>query len=133
MFTLRELTNWFGITVFELIIFLVSFFIYTIFLAFKVDELAEMNWWIVHSPLFLSDAFSAYFSIIVFIRLCLEGFYRTAFFRTFWSMNQIIIMALVKLLLCLRLEGDPRVSQAEILAPVFFYLLLLILRTCQTR
>lgn len=133
MFTLQEVTNWFGVTVFELIVFFSSLFIYTIFLSLKIDGWMDMNWWFVHAPLFLCDAFLAYFCVIVFIRMCLEGLFRSAFFKSLWRLNHVTLMCLVKILLCLKLEGDRRISQAEMWAPVFFYLLTLILRTCQLR
>ena len=133
MFKLRELTKWFGVTVFELIMFLSSLLIYTIFLSFKVDGWLDVSWWFVHSPLFLCDALLGYFAIIVFIRNSIVGLVRRAFFQSFWSINQIVIMFTTKLFLCLRLEGDRRISHGEIWALIFFYLLLLIVRTCHLR
>ncbi|XP_015783014.1 transmembrane protein 203 [Tetranychus urticae] len=131
MFTLKELVNWFGVTVFELIIITVAIFFYTITIAIKLDGFLPISWWFVHLPLFLADFFLAYFCVIVFIRQCLDCLYRTAFFRAFWSFNQIAVLFTIKFFLCLKLEGDRRISCSEIWAPIFFHLLLLMLRGCQ--
>ena len=74
-FQLRELLRWLGLTVFEIWVALVSFTVFTVLLTLKAENLVGENltWWIVFSPLFVSDAFNAYFCVIVFIRMYLEG------------------------------------------------------------
>lgn len=132
MFTLREVTNWFGMTAFELVVFFASLFVYTIFLSLKVDGWISSNWYIVHSPLFLCDAFLAYFTIIVLIRTRLEGL-GYGIFKATWRLNYLMLMTVSKFFICLKLEGDRRVSHGEVWAPIFWYLLSLIIRTCSIR
>ena len=97
-FQLDELLRWLGLTVFEIWIALVCFIAFTVLLTLKVegifgesdpnliepkidqsnhdllstDSRSNVSWWIVFSPLFISDALNAYFCVIVFIRMCLE-------------------------------------------------------------
>lgn len=130
MFTLKELTCWFGVTVFELIVFLSSLFVYTIFLCLKVDGFVDINWYIVHAPLFLCDAFLFYFNGIVFIRACLEGYYRNAFFNGFWTLIQQTLILVIQLIICLKLESSQRVRLAEIWIVIIVYMTTLILKTC---
>ena len=131
MFSLKEIITWLGVTVFELLIYTFSLLIYSFTLLLKLENYTKANWWIIHSPLFLSDAYLFYFCIIVFIRQNLIGFYRLSLFRAVWSFNQISILFLAKLLLCLRLETDKDIKYSEIFAPIFFYLLLLMIRGCE--
>jgi len=131
MFNLKEIITWLGVTVFELLIFSFSLLIYSVFLMLKLEGFVAANWWFIHAPLFLLDAYLFYFCIIVFIRQNLLGFYRVSLFRAVWSFNQISILFLAKLLLCLKLEGAKHIRYSEIFAPIFFYLLLLMIRGCQ--
>ncbi|CAG2183377.1 unnamed protein product, partial [Oppiella nova] len=102
-----EITKWFGVTLFEIFMVLVSLLIYSILLVLKIDtSLGDewLCWWSVHSPLFVCDALLSYFCIIVFIRQYLDGKYKMALFRAVWSVNQILLLFLSKLLLCFKLE-----------------------------
>ena len=73
-FQLREVLRWLGLTVFEIWIALVCFTVFTVLVTLKVEQVADssLTWWLVFSPLFVSDALNAYFCVIVFIRMCLE-------------------------------------------------------------
>ncbi|CAG2104740.1 unnamed protein product [Medioppia subpectinata] len=129
-----EIIKWFGVTVFEIFMILVSILIYTILLTLKCDtELGGewMGWWTVHSPLFMCDALLSYFCIIVFIRQYLDGKYKMALFRAVWSFNQILLLFLSKLLLCFKLEGQKHMTHSEILSPLFILLILLLIRACR--
>jgi ribonuclease P/MRP protein subunit RPP20 len=73
-FQLKELLRWLGLTVFEIWIALVCFTIFTVLLTLKIENIVgdSLTWWIVFTPLFVSDALNAYFCVIVFIRMYLE-------------------------------------------------------------
>ena len=90
-FQLDELLRWLGLTVFEIWIALVCFIAFTVLLTLKVegifgesdsnliepkidqsnhdllstDSRSNVSWWIVFSPLFISDALNAYFCVMV--------------------------------------------------------------------
>lgn len=132
MFTLKEIIKWFGITVFEMLLLSISILAYSVLITFKLEGyFTGLNWWIVHSPLFMCDAFISYFCTIVFIRQYLEGSYKIAIFRGLWSFNQILLLFLGKLLLCFKLEGQRHITHSEVCSPIFFLLILLIIRACQ--
>jgi len=81
-FQLSELLRWLGLTVFEIWTALVCFTAFTILLTLKVEvwnnldpdystgdnltEESSVSWWVVFSPLFISDALNAYFCVIVY-------------------------------------------------------------------
>lgn len=71
-FQLREILRWLGLTVFEIFTALTCFLLFTILLTLKVEKVVDWSYWTVFAPLFVSDAFNAYFCIIVFIRMYLE-------------------------------------------------------------
>lgn len=86
-FQLRELLRWLGLTVFEILVALVCFTVFTVLLTLKVEggslfassDLSGpagpqtwLTWWTVFAPLFVNDALNSYFCIIVFFRMYLE-------------------------------------------------------------
>lgn len=132
MFRLKEILRWFGVTVFEILLFCVALTLYSFLLAFKLAGfMPNTTWYIVHSPLFVADALIAYFCLIVFIRQYLERTYRVAVFRALWSFNQVMLIFLHKLLLCFKLEGQKGITNSEIFSPIFALLILLVIRACQ--
>jgi hypothetical protein len=132
MFRLKEVIRWFGVTVFEILMFSVALLLYSVLLTFKLSGfLTSWSWYTIHAPLFIADALIAYFCLIVFIRQYLERTYRVAIFRSLWSFNQIMLIFLHKLLLCLKLEGQKGISNSEIFSPLFALLILLVIRACQ--
>lgn len=143
-FQLRELLRWLGLTVFEIWVAVLSFTIFTILLTLKVDGiLPGLNWWHVFSPLFISDAANSYFCVIVFIRMYLEGAYKSAFVRTLWSQFMISLLFLFKYLLCQKLTaasvtdpttsggGNSKLECSEVMSPIFILLQLIMIRACQ--
>ena len=132
MFKLKEVVTWLGMTVLEIFILVISVLIYSVLLTLKVEGYfaLEGSWWIIHSPLFVSDALIAYFSVIVFVRQYLDGSYRLAIFRALWSFNQVLLLFLAKLLLCFKLENK-KITHSEVFSPIFFLSLLLVIRSCQ--
>jgi len=133
MFRLKEVIRWFGVTVFEILLFCVALTFYSLLLTLKLSGfLTETSWYAVHGPLFFADAFNGYFCLIVFIRQYIERTYRVAIFRALWSFSQIMLIFMHKLLLCYKLEGQSRqMSNSEIFSPLFALLILLVVRACQ--
>jgi len=134
-FQLRELLRWLGLTVFEIWIALLSFTVFTILLTVKVEDLAgeELTWWYVFLPLFVSDALNAYFCVIVFIRINLEGAYKAALIRALWSLFMISLLFVFKYLLCKKLSSgiDSKLEFSEVMSPIFILLQLVMIRACQ--
>jgi len=152
-FQLSELLRWLGLTVFEIWTALVCFTAFTVLLTLKVeywsypsiesyDSLLEIDtlekesavtWWVVFSPLFISDALNAYFCVIVFIRMYLEGSYKAALVRALWSLFMLALLFIFKYLLCQKLS-DPvgtKLDYSEVMSPIFILLQLVMIRACQ--
>ena len=132
-FTLSELVQWLGLTVFEIWINLLALTIFTILLVLRVENVLTGNsaWWIVFAPLFAGDGLNAYFCTIVLIRMQLEGLYKVALFRASWSFLFIVLLFVFKFLLCQKLSGQGNHDYSEVLAPIFILLQLIMVRACQ--
>jgi len=148
-FQLSELLRWLGLTVFEIWTALVCFTAFTILLTLKVEvwndldpdystgdnltKESSVSWWVVFSPLFISDALNAYFCVIVFIRMYLEGSYKAALIRALWSLFMLALLFIFKYLLCQKLS-DPdgtKLDYSEVMSPIFILLQLVMIRACQ--
>jgi len=156
-FQLSELLRWLGLTVFEIWTALVCFTAFTVLLTLKVEfwnsastenfgdlsksdtlvyssvEYSTVSWWVVFSPLFISDALNAYFCVIVFIRMYLEGSYKAALIRALWSLFMLALLFIFKYLLCQKLS-DPagtKLDYSEVMSPIFILLQLVMIRACQ--
>ena len=147
-FQLSELLRWLGLTVFEIWVALVCFTAFTVLLTLKVevwtydpshslggDDISEqgsaVSWWVVFSPLFISDALNAYFCVIVFIRMYLEGSYKAALIRALWSLFMLALLFIFKYLLCQKLSDDTKLDYSEVMSPIFILLQLVMIRACQ--
>lgn len=135
MFKLSELVRWFGLTEFEIFTNLVSFLIFSILLSIKLEGqlLDHYDWYQVFSPLFCSDICNGYFCIIVGIRMyrdC-DQIKRKAFSRLVWSAKFIVLTAVFKYLLCLKLSGMSNLDFSEVFSPIFVLLQLIGVRGCQ--
>jgi len=134
-FQLRELLRWLGLTVFEIWIALLCFTVFTILLTVKVENIVgdSLTWWYVFLPLFISDALNAYFCVIVFIRMYLEGAYKSALIRAFWSLFMISLLFVFKYLLCKKLSVglESKLEFSEVMSPIFILLQLVMIRACQ--
>jgi len=136
-FQLRELLRWLGLTVFEIWVGLLFFTVFTVLLTLKVESVVgSLTWWHVFSPLFISDALNSYFCVIVFIRMYLEGAYKSALIRALWSQFMIALLFVFKYLLSQRLIEDERSSDSklefsEVMSPIFILLQLVMIRACQ--
>jgi ribonuclease P/MRP protein subunit RPP20 len=138
-FQLKELLKWLGLTVFEIWVGLLFFTVFTVLLTLKVEKVFDsLTWWQVFSPLFISDALNSYFCVIVFIRMYLEGAYKSALIRALWSQFMIALLFVFKYLLSQRLiedennlESNSKLEFSEVMSPIFILLQLVMIRACQ--
>lgn len=136
-FQLKELLSWLGLTVFEVWTALVCFCVFTVLLTLKVEveSFADVSWWLIFAPLFISDAFNAYFCIIVFIRQYLKQSYKAAFIRALWSLLMLALLFIFKYLLCQLLtdksKGLKALDCSKVLSPIFILLQFVMVRACQ--
>ncbi|XP_014214770.1 transmembrane protein 203 [Copidosoma floridanum] len=134
IFSLSELVSWLGLTLFEIWINLMSYFIFIVLLALKLDQFTfkdNNDWWIVFSPLFVADALNSYFCVIVFIRQYMEGMVKSGVMRGLWSLISLLLLFIFKYLLCRKLTGQSALEYSEVLSPVFILLQLIAIRACQ--
>nr|XP_002156195.2 transmembrane protein 203 [Hydra vulgaris] len=71
IFTLKELKRWILISIFEVSMALTVVLIFSVLLLLKIERHLDASWWTIFAPLFAFDILTAYFDIIVFIRLYL--------------------------------------------------------------
>lgn len=131
IFTLRELVRWLGLTMIEILINVATILAFSVMVTLKLENQVSMSWWTACIPLFISDAFNAYFCVIIFIRQHIEGMYKAAALRSSWSFIHLLLVFLFKLLLCLKLEGQKNLAYSEVLSPLFILLMLIMVRACQ--
>jgi len=134
LFRQKELLRWLGVTVFETWFFLLSLTIFSVLLVLKVDGSllsVSTSWFIVFSPLFVSDGLNSYFCIIVFIRQYLDRDFKNALLRAIWSLLVIGLLFVFKFLLCNKLSGASKLDYSEVMSPVFILLQLVMIRACQ--
>lgn len=135
MFKLSELVRWLGLAEFEIFTNLVSLLIFTIILSLRLaGDLSEQtaDWFTVFSPLFCGDVCNSYFSIIVGIRMYLDNDNkRKSLQRLLWSTKVLVLTAVFKYLLCLKLSGAQNLDYSEVFAPIFVLLQLIAVRACQ--
>ncbi|KAL1116605.1 hypothetical protein AAG570_005077 [Ranatra chinensis] len=133
-FSLNELVQWLGLTVFELWINLISLCVFSVLVTLRTEGITDQSpdtWWIVFSPLFIADALNAYFCTIVLIRMYLEAMYKVAFLRVLWSFCFLTTIFVFEFLLCKKLSGQSSLEYSEVLSPVFILLQLMAVRACQ--
>lgn len=131
-FTMRELVQWLGLTIFEMWTNLISFLIFTIILVVNHEpDGYNNNWWMIFSPLFSGDALNCYFCIIIFIRMLLETSLKAALLRISWSVTFLFMTFLFKFLLCKKLMGQISLDYCEVFAPLYILLQLIAIRACQ--
>lgn len=133
-FTVDELVQWLGLTVFEIWINLISFLVFTILLAFRYDPDVAVhtnNWWLIFVPLFAGDALNAYFCTIVFIRMLYEMPLKLPLLRVSWSIIFLLMTFLFKFLLCKKLSRQIGLDYSEVFAPLYILLQLIAVRACQ--
>lgn len=133
-FTTREIVRWLGLTLFEIWLNLIAFFVFTILLAVYYDPDIEMHnnrWWLIFSPLFVCDALNSYFCVIVLIRMLLELSMRYSILRFAWSATFLLCTFLFKFLLVKKFLGQLNLDYSEVFAPLYILLQLIAVRACQ--
>ena len=130
LFSKKELTRWLGVSIFEIWLSVVCFFVFSIFLAMKLEGDITWSWWSVFIPLFAFDGCAGYFVAIVCIRLILENEKRKAALRALWNGSNLALLFVYKVLLCQRLELENLMTYSVIHTPVFIFLLMLTIRGC---
>lgn len=130
-YTYRELSNFIYVTPFEIFLFLISLTISSFLLTVKLisdSSYALLTWSTVLSPLFISDAISAYFCVIIFIRHYKTGAFKAAFIRAFFSLKRVCLLFVFKLLLAYKLDDNYAINYSEVFLPIFYIILLLVCR-----
>lgn len=136
MFKLTELVRWLGLTEFEILTNLIGTLVFSIILSLKIDgQIIEeqLDWFGIFSPLFCADVCNAYFCVIVGIRMYLDSdqLNRKALNRFLWSTKFLVLTAVFKYLLCLKLSGQIGLDFSEVFSPIFVLLQLIAVRACQ--
>ena len=130
-FQLKELVKWFGMTVFEIWLNLVTILIFSVLAVLKYEGVIKANWWYVFIPLFTCDGLCTYFCWIVFIRMYKEKEYRAAALRLVSSMVCITLLFVFKVVFCKKLNDENNLSYSEVFSPVFIVLTMMVIKACQ--
>lgn len=155
-FKMIEISRWLGITPFEILINLVSFFIFSILLTLTIDgninlfviqqtqnnvtehvyrsdgfQKPAIDWFRLFSVLFCADILNAYFCFIVILRMYLTNM--QSMHKLFWTLNFILLTGLFKYLIALKLTGTSGLEWTEVCSPIFVLLQLFALRACQIK
>ncbi|MCL4134924.1 UNVERIFIED_CONTAM: hypothetical protein GTU68_021652 [Idotea baltica] len=133
-FTMKEITKWLGITVFEILVWLISLIITCVLVLLRIEWnlLRDWSWWFIIGPIFFADVLNAYFCVIVFIRMYLSGVLKPAALRVLWSVFVLGLGFVFKFLLCRKLKSGSGMTPdySAVLAPVFILIQLIIMRAC---
>lgn len=130
IFTLKELTRWLRLTVFEFSLMIIAAFLFSILLVLRLDGKIFISWWEVFIPLFVCDGLIVYFDTIVFIRLYLEGEDEIAFKRVILNGAVVLLLFIYKILLCQKLTGANDLRYPVIHIPLFILAKGLLIRSC---
>jgi ribonuclease P/MRP protein subunit RPP20 len=133
-FKLTDLVKWLGLTQLEILINLFTLFVFSIILTVRLSghlDQQTFDWFKVFLPLYMSDILNAYFCIIVSIRMYLSNKHRQALHRLLWSVKFLVLSAVFKYLLCLKLTGHTGLEYSEVFSPLFVLLQLIAVRACQ--
>lgn len=156
-FKMIEISRWLGITPFEILINLFSFFLFSILLTLTVDGHTDffminpqhngtdhdvyrsegfqntkpvIDWFSLFLVLFCADIFNSYFCFIVILRMYLQNL--QSMHKLFWTVNFILLTGLFKYLIALKLTGTS-LEWTEVCSPIFVLLQLFALRACQIK
>uniref|UniRef100_A0A8R1DRI3 Uncharacterized protein n=1 Tax=Caenorhabditis japonica TaxID=281687 RepID=A0A8R1DRI3_CAEJA len=72
LLSLREVTSWFDVTVFELWMHFLALIISSVLLCLKLHTIVNISYLTVSLPLFIGIASSYYFVFIIFLRSCVD-------------------------------------------------------------
>lgn len=130
-FSIEEIIKWLGMTIFEIWLHIVTFFIFSIIAVLKQEGVLHTSWWNIFIPLFVCDGLNAYFCWIVFIRMYKDQRYRVGGLRLLSSLVLLVCIFIFKILLCQKLTNNMNFSYSEVFAPVFVALQIVMVRACQ--
>ena len=129
-FTIKELKSWLLVSIFEVAMALTAAVVFSVLLVLKIENHIVAEWWTIFAPLFAFDILTAYFDIIVFIRLYLALDRSLAAKRLIINAVVILLLVIFKVLLCQKLEGTKHFPYSVIYTPLFVLLFLLLVRSC---
>lgn len=136
-FKLVDVVKWIGITQFEILVNLLAFLVFSVILTIKATTgalggpISTSEWVVMFSPLFCGDFCNAYFCVIVGIRMYLGNKHRQAVHRLSWSFHFLLLTAVFKYLVCMKLSGQSVLEYSEVFSPIFVLLQLIAVKACQ--
>ena len=98
---------------------------------FYLLQFIDWSWYFIFSPLFISQSFSAYFSVIVFIRMLERNDFRTTLTRLAWSLISLGLVVVFELLYCKKLDGEVELKYSSVFGSLYCLMALLLLRSCK--
>ena len=110
---------------------LVSVLVFSVLAVLKYENIISKSWWVCFIPLFVSDGLCAYFCVIVFIRQYEENGLKTAGIRFLTSLLSIMLLFVFKFLLCEKFSQTRALSSSEVMAPIFIFLPIVMVRACR--
>jgi len=130
--SVKELTQWLGLTPFEIWLQLAAALVFSVLVVVRdLLPLGTLSWWHAMTPLFVCDALSAYFCVIMLIRTYIDGWYKPAAMRALWSFFVLALMFTFKYLLVRKLTDNIGFEYSEVMAPLFVMLNMVMVRACQ--
>ena len=134
MFNLKELVQWLRMTPVELWFHVLSVLVFSILLTLKCDGfLTDISWRNVFMPLFICDAFCAYFCTIVFVRQYMSGNVKMAVKRLMVTSLTLVPLFIFKFSVYMKLSGQSAMSVFQITMPLFILLQIVIVQACAVR
>ena len=127
--------KWLGLTVFEMLLHVLSVFIFTILLTLKIDEVFDLDWFTVFAPLFICDVTNLYFRLIAYFRLFMEVPRENVFFIRICKTQGIAFAWFIfKLFLFIKLSSsDVSFSWIVVFAPLHVLMTGLVFCSCELR
>ncbi|XP_037093411.1 LOW QUALITY PROTEIN: transmembrane protein 203-like [Pollicipes pollicipes] len=129
--SVKELTQWLGLTPFEIWLHLAAALVFCVLVVLRDLFPDTITWWHAMAPLFVCDALSAYFCVIMLIRTYIDGWYKPAAMRALWSFFVLALMFTFKYLLVRKLTDNIGFEYSEVMAPLFVILNMVMVRACQ--
>ena len=107
LLTYQELVKVLGLSILQIVIYAFGTLVFSILLALKVEETANLSWFVIFSPLFAADGLAAYFAVIVFIRYfgSPSRILRKGIYTSLLNIIFYLLLLISKILLVQRLEG----------------------------
>ncbi|CAL2042092.1 hypothetical protein CAEBREN_23984 [Caenorhabditis brenneri] len=107
LLTLREMTSWFDITVFELWVHFAALIISSFLLCLKFHNVINISYMWVASPLFVGLVSVFYFVFIIFLRSCVEyKDYRSPTLKFILNIYRLTCITLFIYMLVEKISGE---------------------------